>query len=218
MSTIAVRPQTLAEEIANAISHGIGFLLAVASLPILVVFAGPKAGTSYVVGACTFSVTMMVLYLASSVYHALPAGRVKQWFQRLDHAAIFLFIAGSYTPFALGPLHGAWGWSLLAAVWSIAVVGIVAKAFDRLTHPMWSTGLYVGMGWLVLVAIGPLVERMPTAGLVLLVAGGVAYTGGAVFYLLDNRLRFAHFVWHLFVIAGSVCHFFAALLRGYARR
>ncbi|MCC9596840.1 MULTISPECIES: hemolysin III family protein [unclassified Rubrivivax] len=212
MSTTTARPQTLAEEIANAISHGIGFLLAVASLPILVLFSSGHGGATHVVGACVFSVTMMLLYLASAVYHALPQGRVKRWFQRVDHAAIFLFIAGSYTPFALGPLRGAWGWSLLAAVWSIAIVGIVAKALDRLAHPMWSTGLYVGMGWLVVVAIGPLVENMAAGGLVLLVAGGLAYTGGAVFYLLDSRMRFAHFVWHLFVIAGSVCHFFAALL------
>lgn len=212
MSTTTARPQTLAEEIANAISHGIGFLLAVASLPILVLFSSGHGSIANVVGACVFSVTMMLLYLASAVYHALPQGRLKGWFQRVDHAAIFLFIAGSYTPFALGPLRGAWGWSLLAAVWSIAIVGIVAKAFDRLAHPMWSTGLYVGMGWLVVVAIGPLVENMAAGGLVLLVAGGLAYTGGAVFYLLDSRMRFAHFVWHLFVIAGSVCHFFAALL------
>ena len=208
----AARPQTLSEEFANALSHGIGFLLAVASLPILVAFSGRHGVQGSLVGACVFSLTMMTLYLASAVYHALPPGPAKRVFQRIDHAAIFLFIAGSYTPFALGPLRGAWGWSLLVAVWAIAVVGIVAKARDRLTHPLWSTGLYVAMGWLVLVAIGPLVERVPTEGIALLVAGGVAYTGGAVFYLLDSRLRFAHFVWHLFVIAGSVCHFFAALL------
>ncbi|MBZ8141046.1 hemolysin D [Rubrivivax gelatinosus] len=213
MNATAIRPQTLREEIANAISHGIGFLLAVASLPILVVFSGRHGGHGSLVGACIFSATMMLLYLASAVYHALPPDwRAKRWFQRLDHAAIFLFIAGSYTPFALGPLHGTWGWALLAAVWTIAIFGVVAKAFDRLSHPLWSTGLYVGMGWLVIFAIGPLADRMAVGGLVLLVAGGLAYTGGAVFYLLDSRLRFGHFVWHLFVIAGSVCHFFAALL------
>jgi hemolysin III len=205
------RAQTLREEIANALSHGLGFLLAVASLPVLVVFASRHGGAGSVVAAVVFSVTMIVLYFASAVYHALPHGRLKQWFQRLDHAAIFLFIAGSYTPFVLGPLRGAWGWSLFGIVWGLALLGIVAKVFDRLGHPLWSTGLYVGMGWLALVAIVPLLQHVPSGGIALLFAGGVAYTVGAVFFLLDNRLRYAHFVWHLFVMAGSTCHFFAAL-------
>jgi hemolysin III len=207
----AERPQTLTEEIANAISHGLGFLLAVASLPVLVGFASDHGGRGSVVGACVFSVTMMLLYFASAVYHALPHGPAKRWFQRLDHAAIFVFIAGSYTPFVLGPLRGAWGWSLFGVVWALAVLGVGAKALDRLAHPWLSTGLYVGMGWLALVAIGPLVERIPPDGLLLLFAGGAAYTVGAAFFLLDNRVRYAHFVWHLFVLAGSTCHFFAAL-------
>ena len=208
------RAQTLREEIANALSHGLGFLLAVASLPVLVVFASRHGGAGSVVAAVVFSVTMMLLYFASAVYHALPQGRMKRWFQRFDHAAIFLFIAGSYTPFVLGPLRGAWGWSLFGVVWGIALVGMVAKVFDRLGHPLWSTGLYVGMGWLALVAIVPLVQHVAAGGIALLVAGGVAYTVGAVFFLLDNRVRYAHFVWHLFVMAGSACHFFAALWHG----
>jgi len=182
------RAQTLREEIANALSHGLGFLLAVASLPVL-----------------------MLLYLVSAVYHALPHGRVKRFFQRFDHAAIFVFIAGSYTPFVLGPLRGAWGWSLFGVVWGLAGLGVLAKLFDRLAHPLWSTGLYVGMGWLALVAVVPLFERVAPGGLVLLFAGGAAYTVGALFFLLDHRVRYAHFVWHLFVMAGSACHFFAAL-------
>jgi len=211
MVTTTERPQTLSEEIANALSHGIGFLLAVASLPILVAFSGRHGASSSLVGACVFSITMMVLYLASAVYHALPHGRLKHWFQRLDHAAIFLFIAGSYTPFVLGPLRGAWGWSLFGVVWAIAALGIVAKVLNRLAHPFWSTGLYVAMGWLALVAVGPLIERIAPSGLLLLLVGGVAYTVGAVFFLLDNRVRYAHFIWHLFVLVGSSCHFFAAL-------
>lgn len=205
------RPQTLAEEVVNAISHGLGFLLAVASLPILVVFSGRHGVHSSLVGAVVFSVTAMLLYGASALYHALPAGRAKQVLQRLDHAAIFVFIAGSYTPFVLGPLQGPWGWSLFGVVWSLAAVGVTAKLLHRLRHPLWSTGLYVGMGWVALVAIGPMVERIAPAGLAWLVAGGVAYTVGALFFLLDNRVRYAHGVWHLFVLAGSVCHFFAAL-------
>lgn len=207
----ADRPQTLGEEIANAVSHGLGFLLAVASLPILVAFGAREGSVTTIASAVVFSLTMMLLYLVSSVYHALPPGRWKRRFMRLDHAAIFLFIAGSYTPFVLGPLRGVWGWSLFAVVWGIAAVGVVAKVLDRLRHPMVSTGLYVGMGWLSLVAVGPMVERIAPGGLALIVAGGVAYTLGAVFFLLDNRVRYAHFVWHLFVLAGSTLHFLAAL-------
>ncbi len=207
----ADRPQTLAEEIANAVSHGLGFLLAVASLPVLVVFGAREGSAATVTGAVVFSLTMMLLYLVSAVYHALPHGRWKRRFMRLDHAAIFLFIAGSYTPFVLGPLRGPWGWTLFGLVWSIAAVGVVAKVLDRLKHPFVSTGLYVGMGWLALIAVGPMVERIAPGGLVLIVAGGVAYTLGAVFFLLDHRVRYAHFVWHLFVLAGSVLHFLAAL-------
>jgi hemolysin III len=204
------RPQTFGEEVANAVSHGIGFLLAVASLPILVVFAGER-GAASVVGSTVFAVTMMLLYLASALYHALPAGRAKALFNKLDHAAIYVFIAGSYTPFALGALRGGWGWTLFGLVWGLAVLGVLAKSCNLLRHPGWSTGLYVAMGWLVLVAAGPLVERVAFGGLVLLVAGGVAYTVGALFFLLDSKLRWAHFVWHLFVLGGSTCHFFAAL-------
>ncbi len=205
------RAQTLGEEVANAVSHGIGFLLAAASLPVLVQFASRQGGTANVVAASVFSVTMMLLYLVSTLYHALPAGRAKHWFNRLDHAAIYVFIAGSYMPWLLGALRGPWGWSLFGVVWSAAALGVAAKLFNRLRHPFWSTGLYVAMGWVAVVAIVPLVERVPGAGLAWLVAGGVAYTLGAVVFLLDNRIRYAHFVWHLFVIAGSACHFCAAL-------
>ena len=205
------RAQTLGEEVANAVSHGIGFLLAAASLPVLVQFASRQGGTANVVAASVFSVTMMLLYLVSTLYHALPAGRAKHWFNRLDHAAIYVFIAGSYMPWLLGALRGPWGWSLFGVVWTAASLGVAAKLFNRLRHPFWSTGLYVAMGWVAVVAIVPLVERVGGAGLAWLVAGGVAYTAGAVVFLLDNRIRYAHFVWHLFVIAGSACHFCAAL-------
>ncbi|MFO1272012.1 MAG: hemolysin III family protein [Rubrivivax sp.] len=213
MNTVS-RHQTLREEIANAISHGLGFLLAVASLPVLVVFASRHGSAVSVVAAVVFSVTAMLLYFVSAVYHALPHGPWKRRFNRLDHAAIFLFIAGSYTPFVLGPLRGPWGWALFGVVWGVAAVGMVAKAFDRLQHPLWSTGLYVALGWLALVAVVPLVRQIPADGLALLVAGGLSYTVGAVFFLLDERVRYAHFVWHLFVLGGSVCHFLAALWHG----
>lgn len=205
------REQTWGEELANAISHGIGFLLAVASLPILVYFAALRGSAVNVVAASVFSATMIVLYLISALYHAVPAGQAKRWLNRLDHAAIYVFIAGSYTPFVLGVLRGGWGWSLFGVVWVCAAIGVAAKLLDRLKHPLWSTGLYVAMGWIAVVAVQPMFERMAAAGLVWLLAGGLCYTAGAVVFLFDSRIRYAHFAWHLFVMAGSTCHFFAAL-------
>lgn len=206
----AHRQQTQGEELANALSHGLGLMLAVAALPLLVVRAVRTGTAADVVAAALFASTMIVLYGVSTLYHALPAGRAKHWLQRLDHAAIYLFIAGSYMPFLLGVLSGAWGWSLFGVVWGAAAVGVGAKLFNRLRHPLWSTGLYVAMGWVALVAAVPLFARMSGAGLAWLVAGGVAYTLGAIVFLFDNRVRYVHFVWHLFVMAGSACHFVAA--------
>lgn len=205
------RAQTWGEELANTISHGIGFLLAVASLPILVHFAAQRGSTVNVVAASVFSATMILLYLVSALYHAVPPGTAKRWLNRLDHAAIYLFIAGSYTPFVLGVLRGGWGWALFGVVWTCAALGMAAKLLDRLKHPLWSTGLYVAMGWVAVFAIEPMLERMAGTGLLWLLAGGLSYTAGAVVFLFDSKLRYAHFVWHLFVMAGSTCHFFAAL-------
>jgi hemolysin III len=205
------RVQTWGEELANAISHGIGLVLAVAALPVLVQFSARHGGAASVVAASLFAATMVLLYFVSALYHALPAGRAKQWFNRMDHAAIYVFIAGSYMPWLLGALRGPWGWTLFGVVWSAAALGVAAKLFNRLRHPLWSTGLYVAMGWVALFAIVPLVEHVSGAGLAWLVAGGLAYTLGAVVFLFDNRIRYAHFAWHLFVIGGSACHFCAAL-------
>ena len=154
---------------------------------------------------------MMVLYFASMVYHALPHGRAKRWFNRLDHAAIFLFIAGSYTPFALGALHTPRGLAAFAAVWSLALLGMGLKAAGRLRHPLASTAIYIALGWLALLAALPSLERVARDGLLLLAAGGAAYLVGAVFFHVDHRLRYGHFIWHLFVLTGSACHFSAAL-------
>ena len=204
------RPQTLGEEIANSVSHGVGFLLAVAGLPILLRDCAQRGGQALDMAAVSvFAVTMMLLYLVSAVYHALPTGRIKEVFNRFDHAAIYLFIAGSYTPFALGALRGGMGWALFALVWLLAAMGALAKLLNRLSHPLWSTGLYIAMGWMAVLAAGPLLDRVPPQGLLLLLAGGVSYTLGAVVFLLDSRVRYAHFVWHLFVLGGSTCHFFA---------
>lgn len=207
------RPQTLGEEIANSVSHGVALLAALVGTPFLLASASELSATN-IVGAAVFAATMILLYLTSTLYHALPVGRTKGLFLKLDHGAIYLFIAGSYTPFALGALGGPWGWTLFGLVWGIAALGIALKAFDRLTHPWLSTGLYLAMGWIVLIAAVPLVERVATPGLVLLVAGGLAYTVGVVFFLLDSKLRYAHAVWHGFVATGTGLHFFAVL--GYA--
>ncbi|HEX7639907.1 MAG TPA: hemolysin III family protein [Burkholderiaceae bacterium] len=204
------RPQSLGEEIANAISHGVGFLFAIASLPLLVVAASRHGTAVNVVAVSVFSATMMLLYLSSALYHAMPEGRFKAVLNRVDHAAIYLFIAGSYTPFALGVLHGALGWTLFGVIWAMAAAGIAVKLMDRLRHPLWSTGLYVAMGWVAVLAAGPLIHAMPWTGLAWLLAGGVAYTVGAVVFLFDSRVPYLHFAWHLFVLLGTACHFFAA--------
>ncbi|GAB3489124.1 hemolysin III family protein [Curvibacter fontanus] len=207
------RPQTLGEEIANSVSHGLALLAALIAAPILLVAVSPQSAAN-IVGAAVFAATMVLLYFTSTLYHALPQGRAKRVFMKLDHGAIYLFIAGSYTPFALGVMGGAWGWTLFGLVWAMAAAGVTLKAFDRLSHPWLSTGLYLAMGWLVLIAAVPLVERVPSNGLILLVAGGLAYTVGVVFFMLDSRVRYAHAVWHGFVAAGTGLHFFAVL--GYA--
>jgi hemolysin III len=215
-ATVALdRDQTGGEELANALSHGFGFLLAIASLPVLVSVTSARGHAIDIVAACIFSATMMLLYGISTLYHALPIGRAKAWFNRCDHAAIYVFIAGSYTPFVLGVLRGGWGWSLFGVVWGLAVIGVVAKLANLLRHPLWSTGLYVAMGWLAIIAAAPLVARLPGSGLAWLVGGGLLYTAGAGVFLFDSRVRYAHFVWHLFVLGGSACHFVAVL--GYAR-
>ena len=205
------REQTWGEELANALSHGIGLLLAVASLPILVQSAVLHGSAADIVAASVFAGTAIMLYLVSTLYHAVRSAAAKAWLKRLDHASIYLFIAGSYMPFLFGVLRGAWGWSLFGVVWAAAALGVGAKLLDRLTHRLWSTGLYVAMGWVALVATAPLVERLSASGLAWLIAGGLSYTAGAIVFLFDSRLRYAHFVWHLFVIGGSTCHFFAAL-------
>jgi len=207
------RIQSTAEEIANSVSHGIGFVLALASAPVLIVVAAKEGSAANVVGACVFATTMVLLYFSSMLYHAMPSGRgaAKRRLAKVDHGAIYLFIAGSYTPFALGVLDGAWGWTLFGLVWGLAAVGLLLKTFDRLSNPYLSTGLYLAMGWLVVIAAVPLMERVSVTGLAWLLAGGLAYTGGVVFYLTDARLKFGHFIWHLFVMAGTACHFFAVL-------
>jgi hemolysin III len=205
------RPQSPGEEIANSVSHGLGFLAAVASAPVLIATTAQTGTAVNVVGATVFAATMMLLYCASAVYHAVPHRRIKALFRKLDHGAIYLLIAGTYTPFTLGALNGPWGWTLFGLIWSLAAVGVTLRAFDRIEHPLASLGLYLLMGWLCVIAIGPLTERVPAQGLQLLAGGGLAYMAGIAFFATDSRLRYGHFIWHLFVLAGTACHFFAVL-------
>ncbi len=198
------------EEIANSVSHGFGVLLAVAAVPVLVVGAVRRGTAADIVGASIFGGAMVLMYLASTLYHALPRGRAKKVFQVLDHSAIFLMIAGTYTPFTLGVLFGGWGWTLFGLVWGVAAAGIVLKAVAGIRFKIFSTLLYIAMGWLIVIAIKPLLASMAPAGLLWLLAGGLAYTAGAGVYAVKG-VRYSHFVWHLFVLAGSACHFVAVL-------
>ena len=207
------REQTLGEEIANSVSHGVGFLGAVAVTPILII-AAQEAGTAAIVGASIFGATMMVLYLASTLYHAFPQSRTKQVFKILDHGAIFLLIAGTYTPFTLGILKGNWGWLLFGIVWGLAILGVVLKSVGGAGTSKLSTGLYLAMGWLAVLAVRPLWQNMPAWGLFWLLAGGLMYSAGVLFFVAE-RIRYSHFVWHLFVMAGTACHVVAVLLYAY---
>lgn len=203
------RPQSRGEEIANAISHGVGFALAVTSIPVLVIAALPH-GARAVVGAAVFAATASLLYLTSTLYHAITNARAKQVLRLLDHSAIYLLIAGTYTPFTLGVLRGAWGWSLLGAIWGLAIFGVVVKSVGGFHMRGLSTALYLAMGWLVIIAARPLYLNLAPWGLFWLAAGGVAYTAGVAFYAA-RRMPYGHFAWHLCVMAGTACHFVAVL-------
>jgi len=204
------RKQSVGEEIANSVSHGAAFLAAVAVTPVLVVSAVQRDSAAGIVGKSIFAFTMLLLYITSTLYHALARNKARQILQILDHSAIFLLIAGTYTPFTLGVLRGAWGWTLFGLVWGIAVVGVALKSIGGVRHQWLSTILYLAMGWLIIIAVKPLWLNMPSQGLFWLLAGGLAYTAGVGFYAA-KRIRYAHFVWHLFVIAGTACHFIAVL-------
>jgi hemolysin III len=202
--------QSVPEEIANSVGHGIGTALSVAAIVLLVVFAATRGDAWRVVSLSIYGTTLFLLYLASTLYHAVPGERAKRVFRIMDHSAIFLLIAGTYTPVALVTLRGPWGWTLFGLIWGMALAGIVSKVFliDRLRWV--SVVFYVGMGWLVVIAIGPLVRAAPPGLMMWLGIGGACYTLGVVFYVW-KRLPYHHAVWHLFVLAGSICHFFGML-------
>jgi len=208
MSRREKRLFTVGEEIAHSITHGLGAVLSVAALVLLVVRAVAGGDPWRVVSFAIFGTTLVLLYTASTLYHALTPTRAKSIFNVLDHAFIYLLIAGTYTPFLLVSLRGPWGWSMFGVVWGLAITGGVFKVWFTGRYRLLSTLLYVGLGWLSVIAIKPMLANVPPAGLGWLLAGGVAYTGGAVFYLWRN-LRYSHAVWHVFVLAGSFCHFVA---------
>jgi hemolysin III len=198
------------EEIANSVSHGVGVVAASIAAPFLVLGGARRGDAFAMVGASIFAGSALVLYLASTLYHALPRNRAKRVFRIIDHSAIFLLIAGTYTPFALGALRGGWGWTLFGVVWGLAALGITLKSVAGIRYPWLSTTLYLAMGWLVLIAIRPLWAHVPVAGWLWLIAGGLAYTVGIAFYAAE-RVRYGHFVWHLFVLLGTACHYCAVL-------
>ena len=201
---------SIGEEIANAITHGIGALLSIAGLAVLVSFAALYGDAWHVVSTSIFGATLVLLYAASTVYHSVWHHPTKRILQRLDHSAIFLLIAGTYTPFALVNMRGPWGWTLFGIIWSMALLGIALQLIPRRRNERLSLVLYLGMGWMAVAAIKPFLAGVETGGLILLLIGGLFYSLGVIFYVWQ-QLKYHHAIWHGFVLAGSVFHFFAVL-------
>ena len=210
--------QSHGEEIANSLSHGAGLLGAIIGAPILLGAAADRGSPHFMAGAAVYAATMLLLYLGSTLYHAWPQTPFKCFLQVVDHSAIFLLIAGTYTPLALGPLLGPSGWTVLVVVWVFAILGVFMKATKGVLHrPRFSIGLYLVMGWLVLLVIRPLARAVPPSTIVWLAAGGVVYTAGVIFFVREH-VRYSHFVWHLFVLGGTFCHYVAVLTYATASR
>jgi len=195
----------------NGISHLVGAALALAGMVVLVVLASLQGDLWKIVSFSIYGASLFLLYTLSTLYHSLR-GRAKQIFKKLDHVAIYLLIAGTYTPFTLVTLRGTWGWTLFVIIWSLAIVGIIVDSLHREGSRAIQMVIYLLMGWLILVAMYPLIQALPKGGLVLLVLGGVFYTSGIIFYALDGKMNHAHGIWHLFVLAGSISHYLAVLL------
>ncbi len=210
-AALRVQRQRLREEIANGVTHGIGLLLAVAAVPVLIVLGALRGNAVHVAGFTVYGSSLVLVYASSTLYHAFQQPRLKHVFRILDHAAIYLLIAGTYTPVTLLSMNGPWGWTLLTLVWALAVLGCVFKLFFVDRFEGFSTVLYLVMGWLVVLVIKPFLASVPTVPLLWLIAGGLCYTVGVVFFVWE-RLPYNHAVWHLFVIGGSACHYVAMLL------
>jgi len=198
------------EETLNAITHGIGVLLGIAGLVLSIVFAALHANPWLVVSCSIYGATLVILYSASTLYHGIRYLPAKRVFMILDHCGIYLLIAGTYTPFLLGPLRGPLGWSFFGVIWGIAVAGIVFESISKVHGGLRSSIIYLLMGWMFIGIIVPLIPRISTFGLVMLISGGVVYSIGVIFYLM-KRVPFSHVIWHLFVLGGSICNFFAVL-------
>ncbi|KAA3610943.1 MAG: hemolysin III family protein [Calditrichaeota bacterium] len=198
------------EELANSISHGFGVVLSIAGLVVLIIAAATHGTVWHLVSFSIFGSTLIILYLASTLYHSIPKLAWKRILKKFDHAAIFLLIAGSYTPFMLVNLRGAWGWSMFGVIWGLAITGVVLKMFFAHKYAKISTAIYVIMGWLCVIAFKQMLMHVPVFSLKLLIAGGLSYTGGVVFYVW-KRLPYNHAIWHGFVLGGSILHFFSVL-------
>lgn len=205
------RPQTRREEFANSLTHGSALVASLVGLPVLIWVAWHRGSARQLVACSIFAASLVLLYGASTAYHLVPVSQVKRVLRVVDHVAIYLLIAGSYTPFTLGVLHGAWGWSLFGLIWGLALVGILHKTLLGFRFPRFSVLMYLGMGWLAVVAIVPLARALPAPGLVLVILGGLCYTAG-VFLYIKSHLPYRHAWWHVCVVAGSTCHY-AAVLR-----
>jgi hemolysin III len=201
---------TTGEEIAHAITHGLGLLLSVAACSVLVILASQRGNIWHITGVAIFGATLIVLYAASTLYHALTHTKAKRIFKFLDYSAIYLLIAGTYTPFTLVTLRGGWGWSLFGVAWGLAITGAVLEVVTKRKYKWLSMAFYLGMGWLIVVAIKPLYAALDTRGLILMAIGGAAYTGGAALYAL-GKFKYHHAIWHVLVLVGSFCHFLAVL-------
>ena len=195
----------------NSITHIIGAAAALAGLVVLVVYASLQGNPWKIVSFSIYGTTLLLVYLSSTFYHSLT-GRAKDIFRKLDHAAIYLLIAGTYTPFSLVSLQGAWGWSIFGVVWGLAVIGIVQDSLAIKWHRIIAIVLYILMGWIGLIALKPLLQSLPFAGFMWLLIGGIFYTLGIVFYALDHKYRHFHGIWHMFVLAGSSCHYISILV------
>jgi len=202
---------SLGEEIVHAVTHGIGAALSIAGLAVLVAFSALYGNAWHITSSSIYGATLILCYTASTLYHSIPHPRAKRILRQIDHATIFLLIAGTYTPFALVSMRESWGWWLFGTVWGIAIVGMIFELFTEQRYKKVSLALYLGLGWLALAAIKPMLETVGAGGLILLVIGGLFYSLGVIFYVWD-RLAYNHAVWHLFVLAGSIFHFFAVLL------
>jgi len=206
----AYRKLSAREEIFNSITHGIGTLLSIAALVMLIVFAVMKGDTWHVVSFTIYGSTLVLLYLCSTLYHTFTKEKLKNLFARFDHAAIFLLIAGTYTPFLLTVLRGTLGWTLFGIIWGVALVGVVIRSIYLTRFRKLMVALYLAMGWMFVVAVGPMIKNLPQTSIIFLFLGGIFYSVGVVFYMWRN-LKYGHGIWHLFVLAGSIMHFFAVV-------